>query len=426
MVLAVTFAMAQNTATINQTGNNNTSPVVQTGDLNVTTVDQVTGANYVAVEQSGLRNEATAVQNGSFNGVSSIPNWGYVNQNGNDNKAFLREGVLGGATSYGADGFIDQTGNTNYAELNIVGEYHNFIDHGITQIQESGAPGNTAVINQSSFNNDMDVYQIGSGNLTTGTTNGQNNQFFVDQDGVGNTATVSQNGDGNGEFGYDWGWNHGIRNWNILSQKGEDNVGHVIQGNNNIFKMEQWGDRNIAKADQGDNTTLKTLQNGDDNLIGGMVDCTPTEWVILDNGASLDATQLGNWNKLWVSTAGSLTVVQDNTGTAMVGNTIKYTQTAAGSVALTQDGDANLIWLKNTSTADPMDVDIDQIGDGNVVASFENGVATDCARFAGAHLDIYQLGNYNALHLNSAGALDVVDVMQNGSNNWASIIQSGN
>jgi len=127
---------------------------------------------------------------------------------------------------------------------------------------------------------------------------------------------------------------------------------------------------------------------------------------------------------LYVSTAGALTIVQDNTGTAMVGNTIKYTQTAAGIVGLTQDGDNNLIWLKNTSTANPMKVEVDQDGNGNTVASFENGIATGCAKFAGASLDVDQIGDLNSLHLNSTGAFDVVDVMQNGSSNWASVTQS--
>jgi len=429
--LMASLVFAQNTATVNQSGNAQKATVAQAGVSNSASVDQLNLNNTVSVDTKGNRNTVVVEQNGANNGSGSIPvaNKGYVKQDGNDNMATLKEGLKDGSkTAYDSDGLIDQKGNQNEAQLLISGQYMNFTTHGITQIQEQGVKGNKAFITQASYNSDMDVYQKGSENLTTGTTLGQNNQFFVDQTGVKNTATINQNGSNNGEFGYDWGLGANavgtVRNWDILSQKGEGNVGSVTQASGNMFNMTQIGDDNTAKIDEQGNNVVTTLQNGNLNIIGGILNCLPTDVAVFVNGASMDATQLGDNNKLYVSTAGALTIVQDNTGTAMVGNTIKYTQTAAGIVGLTQDGDNNLIWLKNTSTANPMKVEVDQDGNGNTVASFENGIATGCAKFAGASLDVDQIGDLNSLHLNSTGAFDVVDVMQNGSSNWASVTQS--
>lgn len=417
------MVFAQNTSTTNQNGTENKSSVAQVGTLNTATVDQIGAKNFVTVDSKGKSNSAVVEQNGSQNGFGSIPNWGYIKQDGEANTAVLKEGKKGGATSSDADGFIDQKGNDNHATLEILGQYHNLINHGITQIQDRETKGNIATVVQSSYNNDMDVFQKGSENLVNGSTAGSNNQFFVDQTGIKNTATVIQVGNNNGEWGYYWGWHQNDRNWNVLSQTGNDNVGSVIQASDNKFKMTQVGDQNTAKIEEQGNNVVTILQDGNKNIIGGIVNCVPTDVAIFATGASMDATQLGDNNKLFVNTAGALTVLQKG----MIlgdGNTIKYTQTGAGVVALVQEGDKNLIWLKNTSVTTPMDVDVDQIGNGNTVASFENGVATSCAKFAGSHLDVDQIGNLNSLHLDSTDPAASVDVLQQGNSNWASVTQS--
>ena len=413
MILAFTTVIAQNDATVSQTGDSNNSPVVQTGDINNAVVDQAGDNNNSSVVMTGVVNNATVLQDGD------------------NNEAILNEGDLIGSTSDYADGTIDQTGNLNYAELNISGSGHNWPEHAITQIQVGdGLVGNNATVNQSGVDNDMDVLQIGSNNSTSGTQNGDYNQFFVDQNGTSNTATIEQNGDWNSGYKGSWGTNPEAIYWNTLIQDGTSNVGHIIQENtsgiySNYFTMIQIGESNIVQAKQIEGSFLETRQVGKDNIIGGLLNCNPTDWLVLENWATLDATQLGDNNKLYVNTAGDLYVTQDNTGTAGVGNMIKYAQTSEGYVELTQVGDANLLWLENTSEVyDPMDVDVDQIGDNNKVASFENGIATDCAKFAGSHLDIDQLGDDNSLHLNSSGALNVVDVMQDGASNWASVVQN--
>ncbi|HZL09583.1 MAG TPA: hypothetical protein VFC65_06270 [Prolixibacteraceae bacterium] len=417
------MVFAQNSATVNQTNDGNKANVTQSGPKNTAQVDQVGSSNFVTVDSKGTDNTATVVQNGSRNGDYGKPNWGFLKQDGNNNIATLKEGLLGGTVSNDNDGFIDQKGNGNTATMEIMGSNHNFVNHGITQIQNEATLGNTATIKQSSYNNDMDVRQEGSANVVNGTTQGSNDQFFVGQHGINNNATVSQIGDNNGEYAS--GFNIGTTGdtWNRITQTGSDNIGSVAQGSNNRFKMEQYGVTNTAKISQLGNNVVTTLQDGDLNIIAGY-SSDVAEFAI---GASMEAKQYGSDNKLYVSTAGSLTVNQGKLAQDGNHNTIKYIQTSTGSATLDQDGNSNLIWLNNTSAA-TASIDIDQTGDGNVVASFAGDVASgarSAATFAGASLTIDQKGaGSNLLNLNSAGADAVIDVMQDGTNNWASVNQS--
>ena len=427
MVFAVTFAMAQNTSTVNQSGTSNSAATTQTGDLNTATVDQAGTLNFVTVTSTGDNNLATGVQNGTQNGDASRPDLGYIKQIGNSNIAHLNEGVIGGATSNYADGFIDQTGDGNYAELNITGQYHNGIDHGITQIQLGvEMPGNQAFITEAYFNNDMDVYQRGSDNLVTGIINGENNQFFVDQDGTNNTAWVNQLGDSNGEWGYYWGWHLSDRNWNVLSQNGTENTGKVDQqGDFNKFKMVQEGDYNVAQVLQLGASVLDAYQFGAGNLIAGIAACVIQDWATLNYGASLTVDQIGDNNKLYVNLNGSMTVTQTSS-TEAFGNIIKYEQTGAGATAtMSQTGDENVVSLLHGGSGD---ADIYQNGTGNMVGSIDlsSGEFNDpcCGHFNGATLDVDQVGSYNLLHLDSNGLSDVVTVNQNGTSNLASVIQN--
>lgn len=414
MVFVVTFAMAQNTAVVNQTGNSHDASVAQTGDLNGATVDQFGGNNnYIDVVSTGNRNVVDVDQNGTDINAANVGLYGYVHQTGNENNAKLdQEGSK-------IDGKIDQINGFNTAVVTQTGTWLQLESHGLVQERAYGDAGNEAYLTQTNSYQSLNASQYGSANILRSNQSGNKNQFSAFQDGISNYAEITQSGSDN--FA---GWESTTNN--KLTQTGTDNDAFVTQLGGSLFLLTQLGDFNYTGM-QLTRSVAKVLQDGDNNYVGGMVDCTPTTTAILVD-ASLDAQQLGNWNKLYVSTAGNLTIVQDNTaaGAGATGNTIMYTQTGAGTVALTQAGDANLIWLKNTSTTVPMDVDVYQEGNGNAVASFENGVATDCARFAGKHLDIDQLGNDNSLHLNSAGALDIVNVMQNGSNNWASVIQSSN
>ena len=312
---------------------------------------------------------------------------------------------------------IDQIGGKNVADVAQEGSLLQVESYGLKQTRTGeNTPGNFAQIRQTNTLQSLNVEQTGSGNRLISNQSGNTNQFSAFQTGAGNIANITQRNSNNWD---DW---YSTSN-NKLTQSGDANEAYITQNGDSKFLVTQNGNLNLVGLEQ-TGSTAKVLQDGNSNIIGGIVDCVPTSTSILSTGSSLDATQLGDNNKLYLSTVGVLTVVQDNTGTAMVGNTIKYTQTAYGIVSLNQDGDKNLIWLKNTSTANPMEVDVDQDGNGNTIASFENGIATSCAKFAGASLDVDQIGNLNSLHLNSTGAYDVVDVLQNGTNNWASVTQS--
>jgi len=412
MVFAVTFAMAQNTAVVNQTGDNHKASVAQTGTSNDATVDQWGGNNnYIDVVSTGNENKVDVDQNGANLNAANAGVYGYVHQTGNKNDAKLAQ------TGSNIDGKIDQINGFNTAVVTQTGTWLQLESHGLVQERAYGEAGNTANLTQTSTLQSLNARQYGSANDLRSNQSGNTNQFSAFQDGISNYAEITQSGNNNFD-----GWTSTTNN--KLTQTGNDNNAYITQLGGSKFLLTQVGNLNYAGLQLTD-SWAKVLQDGNSNTVGGMEDCAPTGTAILV-GASLDATQLGDNNELYVSTAGDLTVVQNSTsaGGSALGNTIKYTQTSDGVVALTQNGDDNLIWLKNTSSTVPMDVDVDQSGTGNAVASFENGIATDCARFAGSHLDVDQTGNYNSLHLNSTGALNVVDVMQNGASNWASVAQN--
>lgn len=376
--------------------------------------------NSSVVEATGSENKATVVQTG-------LENTGEIYQEGNRNEAILKEGISTAASDF-ADGKIDQSGDGNYGEINISGEYHNIPGHGITQVQlGAGLAGNRAVVNQSGENNDMDVLQVGTDNQFNGLQNGgEINQFMVEQEGVSNRASITQNGDWNALSNKSaWGTNPEAVIWNTLHQEGSSNTAHITQEDLNLFTLYQIGNENMVKAEQGFNTILEIRQVGDKNIVGGLLNSVPTDVLVLDNAATVDALQNGDNNKLYVNTAGDLYSIQNNGGTAGIGNTIRYAQVFEGYVELTQLGDENLIKLKNNSNANiDMDVDVFQDGNKNTLAEFENGVVKGSASFAGERLDIDQFGTENSIHLISTGSLNVVEVMQNGMGNWSSVIQN--
>lgn len=407
------MVFAQNTAVVNQTGNEHKAKVAQTGDLNDATVDQSGGnKNYIDVVSTGIGNKVDVDQVGTLINSENASVYGYVHQDGPANDAKLdQQGTM-------IDFKIDQIGGRNVADVAQDGSWLQASDLGLKQTRtgsDRSAPGNYAMIRQTGTYQSLDVEQTGTGNSLKSNQSGNWNQFSAFQTGASNKAEITQRNTNNFDDWYN-------RANNKLIQTGDANEALITQNGDSKFLVTQEGNLNYAGLEL-TGSQAKVLQDGNSNYVGGMVDCVPTSTAILLAGSSLDATQLGDNNKLYVSTAGTLTVVQDNTGTAMVGNTIKYTQTAAGTVGLTQDGDKNLIWLKNTSSTVPMDVDVDQVGDGNTVASFVDGVATTCAIFAGAHLDVDQIGNLNSLNLDSQSAGASVDVLQQGNSNWASVVQ---
>jgi len=342
--------------------------------------------------------------------AASISLYGHIYQTGEKNEVNLHQ------EGKNIDISVEQKNGNNKATISQVGTRLQFEVSGVLQIRENGVKGNTAKLTQRNTLQSMDVVQKGSGNEIASTQRGIKNQFSANQEGIDNLALITQSGDNN------WvGWTSFTGN--RLEQSGTKNNATITQLGNSNFLIEQYGMSNKTGLEL-TGSWASVLQIGNSNVVGGLAGCKLTDVAVLLPGSSLDAIQFGDNNKLNINTAGNLVVTQNNLLTSMVGNTIMYTQTNKGDVVLSQLGDKNLIRLKNTSFSDPMDVEVDQAGVENTIALFSNGVATSSASFAGKHLNIDQLGNLNSLNLDSKSKGAIVDVLQKGNNNWASVIQN--
>ena len=402
-------------ATVTQTGNDHQAQVAQTGDKNVATIDQFGGdRNYIDVVSKGNKNNVDVDQNGTKLNGANAGIYGYIHQTGDENDATLLQ--VGSIVDAQIDAKIDQKNGKNTAVFTQKGSWLQLANDGLVQIRTFGDEGNKATLNQSNTFQSLNIIQTGSGNEITSDQSGYTNQFSAFQTGIRNTAQITQSGN------YNWdGW--GSISNNVLNQSGTLNDANITQHGNSKFLVNQFGAVNKTGLEL-TGSWANVMQIGNYNKVGGLSNNIPTDVAVFLPGSSLDALQIGDNNKLYVNTAGNLVTNQNNLLTHMVGNTIKYTQTNVGDVVLTQLGDKNLIWLKNTSSSVPMDVDVDQIGNGNTVASYANGVASSWGMFNGNHLDIDQLGNGNSLNLNSNSVGAVVDVIQKGNNNFASVIQN--
>jgi len=332
----------------------------------------------------------TGKRNHVIQGWKANNSHGYVTIVGDDNHA--SQGLYNDNEGYGIGIKIDQTGSNN---------------DGIQEYR-GGAQGhnNVGIIKQNLDNN-----------IATQTVNGFDVYANIDQDGYSNSAYQLITG------------NNNFSNLKYIEvkQKGNQNISdQQVLGNSNQASLIQTGDENESRIKEiGDLNIFKGEQLGNINLIAGLdADCAPTLYGVLQNGIKVDVSQKGNLNKLYFNTAGNLKVIQNNTGTDMVGNLIKYTQTAAGAVELNQIGDKNTMLVKNTSSELVMDVDLDQIGNGNNIGrDYVDGLPTKCALFAGKHLNVDQVGNMNSLNLDSTTAGAIVDVSQVGNKNWSSVVQ---
>jgi len=401
-------------ATVTQTGNDHQAQVAQTGDKNVATIDQFGGdRNYIDVVSKGNKNNVDVDQNGTKLNGANAGIYGYIHQTGDENDATLLQ--VGNIIDAQIDAKIDQKNGKNTAVFTQKGSWLQLANDGLVQIRTFGDEGNKATLNQSNTFQSLNIIQTGSGNEITSDQSGNTNQFSAFQTGIKNTAQITQSGNDNWD-----GWTSTTNN--VLNQSGAYNDAKITQLGNSKFLVSQFGASNETGLEL-TGSWANVMQIGNYNIVGGLLNCnTTTDIAVLLPGSSLDALQIGDNNKLYVNTAGNLKTIQNNLLTHMVGNTIKYTQTNVGDVELTQLGDKNLMWLKNTSSSVPMDVDVDQIGDGNTVALL--GQTTSCAKFAGAHLDVDQIGNYNSLNLDSNSSGAIVDVLQKGNSNQASVIQN--
>lgn len=468
MVLAVSFAMAQNSATVSQTGDNGQASVTQGGTLNVASVTQVetalnlpSGVQKAIVKQSGTSNSAIVNQTETGDGGHNTNN-AYIEQIGTSNQSVqstYAPGYNSGQNVWGyqngVSNVLNQTWNAGYTNsfnASMTGDRNHVVQgwsasnsHGYVTILGSDNHATQGLYgNNEGYSIGIKIDQKGDWNNATqefkGGAQGHNNVGIINQIDNHNTATQTVEGydvfakigqEGNNNYASQiitGNSNFSSTNYIEVAQSGNDNKAEqTVLGNSNQTKFTQTGSFNESRTSQiGNLSIVKVLQQGNYNIVGGVdaTNNTPSLTAVFNNGASMDAKQYGDKNKLFVNTAGTLNVTQDNSlAVTPLGNKIQYTQTSLETIDLNQKGDDNLIWLKNTSAANAANFDVDQEGDGNKVAKFVNGAVSETALFNGAFLDIDQVGNSNSLNLDSQSAGANVDVLQSGNSNWASVVQ---
>lgn len=350
MVLAATFAMAQNTAKTAQTGNNNGATVAQSGIINDATVTQAGNQNTGIIKEAGNNNIGVVDQ------AYSIQNYGSVDQTGNLNEAYLNQGMVANAisgqqstamaASNNSGTIVQKDGEKNYSEMVQVGYV------------------NAAGILQQGSNNTAHAYQgwpfgFWGETATTSALSSTNSTVSITQIYQSNVGDVWQYG--------------GDKNYVIIGQNGFANVAKVAQGF--IYTDAPYNFR--YPVYNGSNNTASISQVNDNNA---------AKLFQLGNGNSFSLSQTGNGNKLGLAAGGLLEVrngyfEQDGDANIFVGtqangaelkntsrqtgnsNYINMSQGAGDIAEIIQQGDLNQAWL--TQGGGAQDATITQTGNSN-------------------------------------------------------------
>ena len=294
MVFAVTFAMAQNTATTTQTGDNNNVLVEQVGS-NTATVTQT--ATLLDPVQDG--NDAEVLQVNGDGNVST------VTQTGNTNTVWLNQGIKAGIwTGYNSNVAstnstvtIDQSGSANIVNMEQYGNLNSatFNQTGVTNTRADvfqgwaySGWGETPVTSALSVtNSSISVTQVnGVSDYVGAWQYGGNNDHItiIQKDGDNNRAQISQ-----GFIYDDLNYNfsrpvYDVDNNNAtVTQIGNSNVSKLMQlGDGNGFSLTQTGNGNkVGDAPGGLETARNGYfeQDGDGNIFVG----AQTDGATLDN-----------------------------------------------------------------------------------------------------------------------------------------------
>jgi len=315
MVLAASFAMAQNTATTVQNGDGNGATVSQSGS-NTGLVQQLKGNdNDGTITQVG-ENDATIVQ-----GLTSLAGVIYLGQ---EMTASNNEASISQINGNGNDGEVYQMGNRNYGKIDIKGSDN------IAQMQQgwSGYSGglqtygssNRSVLTQTGKDNTAYTWQYGGVEKAAGVYDNVNN---ITQTGDNNFATVAQ------------GYVYPNNNKGITPIYGADVTGNtsnitqngVTDGAGNIARFFQLGKQN----------TISLTQTGELNKVG--------EYTTVD-GVSLDGYfyQKGNGNEFTGTQTDGATL--DKTSAQLGnGNMIDMEQGEDDWAVIIQDGNLNDAYL---------------------------------------------------------------------------------
>ncbi len=324
MVLAVSMAMAQNTATTRQIGNGDGATLNQSGTSNTGVVLQLKGDdNTGTLLQSGSSNNANMYQ-GIISGyaqsgtieMAANSNTGYIRQVGSSNNVydFFQ---LGDRNT----GSVDINGNSNRVEF----------QQGFTNYDSGDAVlsnDNHASVTQKFDNNFAGLWQWGDGNTSNIAQTGYYNNASVSQgysyrdqgiafvpDAQGNVSNVSQVGNYNNIRAMQLG------NYNTLSltQTGNSNIVGGMPGTGLPTYFRQTGDDNSFYGTQTDGATLKATSGQTGSY----------DYINLSQGAGDNAEIIqagGNSNSVWLTQGGGgqvATILQtggSNTASVSQGN----------------------------------------------------------------------------------------------------------
>jgi hypothetical protein len=304
--LVGSFAFAENTGDITQTGDHNDADAVQTGD-NEALVEQIGDYQTATVDQDGI-NKGKVWQ---LNGKRNIAD---MDQNGDNNKAYIMQGMTEGyMTGYYSvnanfnDATINQTGNRNWAALlqyggsnnnnGNIGEitqngkrnhvfadqgdaYHgNSFDHAIPNNYEHAyqSYNSELTIEQINDDNHVEYYQYG----------GDNNDAIIRQDGNSNFTKIHQGflfvknaPDGNPNYTFNTPVTNTKNNDVNVNQVGDNNTAGLLQlGDNNSFQLSQSGSGNkvgFYEEEEGEGPEGRRNayfhQDGDNNQFAGVTE----------------------------------------------------------------------------------------------------------------------------------------------------------
>ena len=281
------------TATIDQDGDDNETDVIQEGDTNTTEVTQAGDRNRSDNTSTGARNTVTVDQ-----GPETVNTWfGPILFGGNDNESDvaiagddndvnvtqIRDGNESEVDVEGGDNDIDVTqddsqfgdGNTSTVQIDGAGAFggDNGSNNEVTVNQDGDNDSEVSIFGD---DNDVDVDQRGRNTLTidiSGVFEGDDNTVNVDQNaGFGNDADIGIIGDGN-TLNIDQAGN----NTATVDIDGNGYFwGYVIpgEGDGNTVTIDQFGQNGATAGITGDNNTLDIDQDGfntaDVQLNGGV------------------------------------------------------------------------------------------------------------------------------------------------------------
>lgn len=351
MVLAASFAMAQNVANTTQNGDENSANVLQTGTANLLNSSQTGDDNNATINQTSTgtpKNEVLIEQGGGI----------YEANPGDDNKITITQNGLG-----------------NYAKSR---EYKNDNKSTITQIGDGQfakqwiwASENTAIQSQTGGNgnwseiaiNGIDGLNSAIINQVGGQNSGSIGQGWSGRNHGSNQATISQVGDRNKVSLADYttfsprlnGYTEDLNGLGI-QQYGSRNNGSVSQGSigtsvyDNKAALYQFGDDNKGSitqstdwntanlVQQGNNNQASlTQESGDLNVINLKQDGIGGEATILQHGSGNMVKGIG-LDEMATSFDGSMLDVEQ-WGTT---NTLNLQQADGASATVYQNGTSNV------------------------------------------------------------------------------------